>query len=197
MFWYKVECLTRIALWTKKLFFDQKCDLLQIIFWPKVRFFANFRKNTPKNTTKTEKMPRLLHFFDIFFVAVRESLLYWIFHQKVDFWPKKLIFDQKIDFWPKNWFFLTENLNFDSNIWPITSPFEYFFKFIFWHKIEFLTETKCRNFKLTATLICKKHDCWPKIAFLNAKDWIFDRIFSNIFLLEYRGRFDPRSFEHR
>ena len=31
-----------------------------------LRFFAKFRKNTPKNTNKTEKMPGLLHFFDIF-----------------------------------------------------------------------------------------------------------------------------------
>ena len=29
-------------------------------------FFANFRKNTPKNTNKTEKIPGLLPFFDIF-----------------------------------------------------------------------------------------------------------------------------------
>ena len=29
-------------------------------------FFPNFRKNTPKNTTKSENIPGLLHFFDIF-----------------------------------------------------------------------------------------------------------------------------------
>ena len=47
-------------------------------FWIFLRIFAKFRKNTPKNTSKTEKVPGLLHFFDIFFVTVRESLLYQI-----------------------------------------------------------------------------------------------------------------------
>ena len=36
------------------------------------RCFANFRKNTPKNTTKPENIPGLLHFFDIFVSAGSE-----------------------------------------------------------------------------------------------------------------------------
>ena len=42
-------------------------------------FLSNFRKNTAKNTTKPGNSHGLLHFFDIFFVTVRESLLYNIY----------------------------------------------------------------------------------------------------------------------
>ena len=38
-------------------------------------FRQNFEKNTAKNTTNTGNFPGLLHFFDIFFVPVRESPL--------------------------------------------------------------------------------------------------------------------------
>ena len=37
-----------------------------------LRFFPNFRKNTPKNNTKPENIPGLLHFFDIFVSAGSE-----------------------------------------------------------------------------------------------------------------------------
>ena len=46
------------------------------VLTPGLLHFANFRKNTPKNTTKTEKIPGLLHFFDIFFVTVELVIVF-------------------------------------------------------------------------------------------------------------------------
>ena len=60
-----------------------------------LRFFANFRKNTPKNT-KTEKMPGLLHFFDIFCNSPGVTTVLYL--PSVSFRFSKLTQIMKLDF---------------------------------------------------------------------------------------------------
>jgi len=62
----QITAYSQVMFWRRFLVGSVLCATTTVQSPADYYIFANFRKNTAKNTTKPENIPELLHFFDIF-----------------------------------------------------------------------------------------------------------------------------------